>query len=75
MPDDYEYLSEANLDRMSSIKSGALKSQYSAPASAKPISISKPVSENNWTPNKPKSNHYKSRPSIQNDFFANENVD
>ena len=55
MADDYEYLSEANLDRMSSIKSGALKSQYSAPASAKPISISKPVSENNWTPNKSKS--------------------
>jgi hypothetical protein len=25
-PDDYEYLSEANLDRMSSIKSSALRS-------------------------------------------------
>ena len=29
-PDDYEYLSQANLEKMSSIKSSALRSQLTA---------------------------------------------
>ena len=64
-------MSEANLDKMQSIKSGALKSQ----ANAKPLSIGKVSASVAMSPNNNKSTHYKSKPSISNDFFVNENVD